>query len=89
MATAKRTVDLDTAEFEVFQLDLDEAERSAFLGDPTGSIRELLGEEHVVNRVLIDTAIMNGVCAGGTWELRHVLSGPGKSTHMLFCINPV
>ncbi|MFB7374299.1 hypothetical protein ACFC0D_31185 [Streptomyces sp. NPDC056222] len=88
MATVHRPTEIEASAVEVFRLELTEDEQTALKADPEGFVRDLMERDgHTVNRVLVDTLILNGGCPGGGYELVHLLSPPHRrSDHALRCV---
>jgi hypothetical protein len=90
MAIVHSPTEIEASAVEVYRIELSEAEQNELNEAPEKFLRELLAREgHTVNRLLIDTQVLNGGCPGGDYELVHLLSPPHRrSDHALRCILP-
>ncbi|MCX4844201.1 hypothetical protein [Streptomyces sp. NBC_00893] len=88
MATVHRPTEIEASAVEVYRLELTEAEQGALKAAPEKFLRELLERDgHTVNRLLVDTRILNGGCPEGEYEVVHLLSPPyRRSDHAVRCI---
>ncbi|MFE7039341.1 hypothetical protein ACFU9X_07775 [Streptomyces atratus] len=90
MATVHRPTEVEASAVEVYRLELTEAEQSALRAAPEMFLRDLLERDgHTVNRLLIDTRVLNDDCPGGEYEVVHLLSpADRRSEHSVRCVEP-
>ncbi|MFD3327930.1 hypothetical protein [Streptomyces sp. NPDC058701] len=81
MANVRRIGDVETREIEVFELELDEADRAAMRADPDAYVRDVLAEEiSHINGVAVDVHILDELArgtavSGGPYVVHHTVSG--------------
>ncbi|MBB3603353.1 hypothetical protein FHT40_003014 [Mycolicibacterium sp. BK556] len=86
MATVKRPTKVESTDFEVFTLELSDDEKRTLRADPEGYLQMLLGEDHLINGVTIDTRILRDETCPGIWKVVHLRSAENYSWHSLRCI---
>jgi hypothetical protein len=85
VAKLERPTEVRSSDFEVFTLHLSDDEKRALRADPGGYLKTLLGEDHVINGVTIDTKILREETCAGTWKVVHLRSEENFSWHGVQC----